>query len=148
MKKISVYLAGLGVAALAVTGCGKDSNPAQPSGSTTTTTTTTVTFAQLQRDIFTPSCESCHTDNGRSPAGNLNLKSGAAYPNLVSQASSAKSGATRVIPGNASGSYLVQKLEGASDIVGVRMPRNGPPYLSDAQVQLVRQWIAAGAPNN
>jgi len=28
------------------------------------------------------------------------------------------------------------------------MPRNGPPYLSDPQVQMIRDWIAAGALNN
>jgi hypothetical protein len=53
-----------------------------------------------------------------------------------------------VIAGNPSGSYLVQKLEGAPDIVGLRMPRNGPPFLTDAQVALIRQWIQNGAPNN
>ena len=59
-----------------------------------------------------------------------------------------KAGATLVIPGNPSGSYLVQKLEGAADIVGSRMPRNGPPFLSDAQVALIRLWIQNGALNN
>jgi len=54
----------------------------------------------------------------------------------------------RVIPGNAGGSYLIQKLEGAADIVGLRMPRNGPPFLTDAQVGLIRQWITDGARNN
>jgi len=28
------------------------------------------------------------------------------------------------------------------------MPRNGPPYLTDAQVALIRLWIQNGAPNN
>jgi hypothetical protein len=53
-----------------------------------------------------------------------------------------------VIAGNASGSYLIQKLEGASDIVGLRMPRNGPPFLTAAQIDLIRQWINNGAPAN
>jgi len=78
----------------------------------------------------------------------MNLKSGSAYASLVNVASSGKPGATRVIPGNPSGSYLIQKLEGAPDIVGLRMPRNGPPYLTDAQIALIRQWIQNGAPNN
>ena len=76
------------------------------------------------------------------------MKSGSAYSNLVGVSSTAKPGAIRVIAGNPSGSYLVQKLEGAADIVGLRMPRNGPPYLTDAQVALIRQWIQNGAPNN
>jgi hypothetical protein len=78
----------------------------------------------------------------------MNLKAGSAYASLVNVASSGKPGATRVIPGNPSGSYLIQKLEGAPDIVGLRMPRNGPPYLTDAQIALIRQWIQNGAPNN
>ena len=78
----------------------------------------------------------------------MNLKSGAAISNLLNVASQAKPGAIRVIPGNPSGSYLIQKLEGASDIVGLRMPRNGPPYLTTEQVALIRQWIQNGAPNN
>ncbi|HXI28216.1 MAG TPA: hypothetical protein VNG89_07335 [Vicinamibacterales bacterium] len=90
----------------------------------------------------------CHTDEGRTPSGGLNMKSGTAYSQLVSVASTGKAGAIRVIPGNPSGSYMIQKLEGAADIVGLRMPRNGPPYLTDAQVALIRQWIQNGAPNN
>jgi len=135
---------GFAVAALVATGCGKDS----PTTPTPTTTTTTASFATIQSTILTPACESCHTDVGRTAAGGLNLKPGAAYPNLVSQNSSAKSGAVRVIPGNAGGSYLIQKLEGAADIVGLRMPRNGRPFLTDAQVGLIRQWITDGARNN
>jgi mono/diheme cytochrome c family protein len=109
----------------------------------------TVTFSQqIQAQILTPTCVPCHTDDGRTPSGGLNLKQGSSYANFVGVASTGKPGATRVIAGNPSGSYLVQKLEGASDIVGLRMPRNGPPYLTDAEVALIRQWIQNGAPNN
>ena len=133
-------LAVLGVAA----GCGKDSSPTAPSQATAT-----VSFAQqIQTGILTPGCTSCHTDDGRTPSGGLNLRAGVSYAGLVGVASSAKAGATRVIAGNPSGSYLVQKLEGAADIVGLRMPRNGPPFLTDAQVALIRLWIQNGAPNN
>ena len=130
-------------AALMVAGCGKDS-PTTP-----TPTPTGPTFSQqVQAQILTPACVSCHTDDGRTPAAGLNLKSGSAYAALVGVASSQKTGATRVIASNPSGSYLVQKLEGASDIVGLRMPRNGPPFLTTEQVALIRLWIQNGAPNN
>lgn len=102
----------------------------------------------IQTQIFDVSCAGCHTDNGRSPAAGMNLRAGSAFTNLVNVASSGLPSAVRVIPGNANGSYLVQKLEGAPGIVGLRMPRNGPPYLTDAQVKMVRDWITAGAPNN
>ena len=125
-------------------GCGS-SSPTTP----TPTPTPTVSFAtQIQAQILNPACTACHTDEGRTPTGGLNLKSGTAFSQLVGVASSGKPGAVRVIAGNPSGSYLIQKLEGAADIVGLRMPRNGPPYLTDAQVALIRQWIQNGAPNN
>ena len=126
-------------------GCGSDS----PSAPSNNTTNTTVRFSQqIQAEILTPACTACHTDDGRTPSAGLNLKSGSAYANLVGVASSGKPGAIRVIAGNPSGSYMVQKLEGAPDIVGLRMPRNGPPYLTDAQVALIRLWIQNGALNN
>ena len=109
---------------------------------------TAPTLAQIQTQIFDPICTACHTDVGRSPSAGLNLKAGSAFTQLVGVASSNNPGAVRVIPGNASGSYLVQKLEGAAGIVGLRMPRNGPPFLTDAQITIIRDWITAGAPNN
>jgi len=127
------------------TACGSSSTPTSPSSAAAPT----VNFSQqIQTAILTPSCVGCHTDEGRTPAGGLNLKSGSAHSSLVGVASTGKPGAVRVIPANPSGSYLVQKLEGAPDIVGLRMPRNGPPYLTDAQIALIRQWIQNGAPNN
>jgi mono/diheme cytochrome c family protein len=133
------------VVASIATACGSSSTPTTPSPAAAPT----VSFSQrIQAEILTPSCTLCHTDEGRTPAGGLNLKSGSAHSNLVGVASTGKPGAVRVIAGNPSGSYLVQKLEGAPDIVGLRMPRNGPPFLTDAQVALIRQWIQNGAPNN
>jgi hypothetical protein len=63
-------------------------------------------------------------------------------------ASNGKPGAVRVIPGDPENSYLVQKLEGHSGIVGQRMPRTGGPYLTEGQMQIIRRWIARGAPND
>jgi hypothetical protein len=51
------------------------------------------------------------------------------------------------MPGNPDQSYLYKKITGAPDIVGSRMPLAGGP-LSAADIDLVRQWIQAGAPNN
>ena len=129
-------------------GCGS-SSPTSATSATATPTPSAVSFAvQIQAQILTPACVSCHTDEGRNPSGGLNLKPGAAYAALVGVASTGKAGAVRVIASNPGGSYLVQKIEGAADIVGVRMPRNGPPYLTDAQIALIRLWIQSGAPNN
>jgi mono/diheme cytochrome c family protein len=131
-----------------VVGC--SSSPSSPSTTNPAPTPASgPTFSvQVQAQILTPACVPCHTDEGRTPSGGLNMKPGSAYASLINVASTGKAGAVRVIPGNPSGSYLIQKLEGAADIVGLRMPRNGPPYLTDAQVALIRQWIQNGAPNN
>ena len=48
-----------------------------------------------------------------------------------------------VVPGD-SNSILVTKLKGTAGF-GLRMPRNGPPFLSDSEIQVVVQWIMNGA---
>ncbi len=130
------------LAAMAAGACG--SSPTTP----TTPASTAPTLTQIQTQIFDPGCATCHTDVGRTPSAGLNLKAGSAFAQLVGVSSVALPGAVRVIAGNANSSYLVQKLEGAAGIVGLRMPRNGPPYLTDAQVKMIRDWITAGALNN
>ena len=50
----------------------------------------------------------------------------------------------RVNPGSRDNSYLIRKLEGSAT-VGARMPLGGP-FLDDATIAVIRQWIAAGAP--
>ena len=111
------------------------------------------TFAAIQRDVFEAAdssgrraCTACHTDVGRTPAAGLNLTHDVAYSQIVNVVS-ARKGAVRIVPGNPDGSYLVQKIEGRSDIVGVRMPINGP-YLTDGQVLILRRWIEQGAQRN
>ncbi len=49
-----------------------------------------------------------------------------------------------IVPGKPDESGLVQKLRGIYPY-GTRMPKNGPPYWSDAEVKLVSDWIAEGA---
>ena len=44
-------------------------------------------------------------------------------------------------------SVIVQKLSLAPPF-GARMPYNGPPYFTAAELTLVRDWIAEGARNN
>lgn len=113
------------------------------------------TFSSIQSQILSNSdssgrraCVLCHTDVGRTPAAGLNLREGQAYAALVGRPSARKPGATFVIPGDPDNSYLVQKLEGHADIVGVRMPIGGPPYLTEGQMLVIRRWIQEGAGNN
>ncbi len=113
------------------------------------------TFSSVQRNIFESAdsagrvaCIGCHTSTGRTPSGGLNLNHDVAYEQLVNLASRGKPTAVRVVPGNPDASYLVQKVEGASGIVGRRMPFSGAPFLTDGQILILRRWIAIGAPRN
>jgi hypothetical protein len=90
-------------------------------------------------------CVLCHS--GPTPAGRLNL-SGDPYSVLVNKPSSFKPGAILVVPGDPESSYLYQKLVGAAGIAGQRMPRNGPPFLTDGQIEVIERWIEEGAKNN
>jgi hypothetical protein len=114
----------------------------------------TPSFSSIQTEIFETtdlagrtSCVTCHTDQGRTPAGNLNLRADP-YSALVNKTSSGKPGAVLVVPGNPEASYLLEKLEGGSSIAGLRMPRNGPPFLTDGQIAVIRRWIEIGAPRD
>ena len=113
------------------------------------------TFSSIQRDIFEATdstgrqpCTNCHTDQGRNPSGQLNLRHDLAHSRLVNSNSVAKPGAVLVRPGDPDGSYLVAKLEGHSDIVGLRMPRPAGPFLSGGQMMIIRRWVELGAAND
>jgi mono/diheme cytochrome c family protein len=116
------------------------------------TPTLTPTLSSIQRDIFQagdvsgrPSCASCHNPNGGAfRAVGLDLSTEGTYDSLVGAASRQKPGAVRVVPGDPARSYLVQKVEGAADISGVRMPIRGP-YLTDGQIAIIKRWIELGA---
>ena len=113
------------------------------------------TFSSIQQEIFNTTdssgrlaCISCHTDNGRTPAGGLLLLDGRSYQALVGQASRFKAGAVLVVPGDPDASYVIHKLEGAADIAGTRMPRGTGPFLTSGQMQIIRRWIELGAKND
>ena len=98
-------------------------------------------FTSIQSHVFTPICSVCHA-GGAAPQG-LRLDAGNSYALLVGVSSSEVPTVKRVEPGQPDNSYLIQKLEGHA-AVGARMPFGGP-YLDDASIAIIRQWISAGA---
>jgi hypothetical protein len=72
----------------------------------------------------------------------LRLDAANSYANLVGVAS-VETGIPRVAPGDANGSYIIQKLEGTAR-VGERMPAGLPP-LPQSDINVIRQWIGDGA---
>lgn len=99
-------------------------------------------FKKIQDTIFTPACVGCHAGAG-APRG-LRLDEGNSYALLVGVASAEVPALQRVKAGDAENSYLVHKIEGRA-AVGGRMPLGGPP-LPQADIDLIKQWIVAGAP--
>lgn len=98
-------------------------------------------FTVIQNTIFTPVCTVCHA-GAQAPQG-LRLDSGNSYAMLVDVSSAEVPELRRVAPGDPGNSYLVQKIEGRA-AVGELMPLGGPS-LTTEQIDLIRQWIAAGA---
>lgn len=86
--------------------------------------------------VFGRHCVICHSDNGRyeSPPEGLRLSS---LDHILR-------GGERlaVLPGNAQASEIIRRVEGYSD---PRMPLDGPPWLSEEETQLLRDWIDGGA---
>ncbi|MBM3311568.1 MAG: hypothetical protein FJY80_08680 [Candidatus Aminicenantes bacterium] len=136
------FLTGLGLAAAlaAATVC----KTASSSGPSDTPKDDPSFTADIQA-IFTSSCalSSCHS--GGAPAGGLSLAAGQSYASLVNVASSGEPNRIRVIPNDATNSYLVVKLEGRQTI-GTKMPQGGS--LSATALQNIKNWINKGAKNN
>jgi len=128
------------VGPLAVACSDADSDPAQP-----------VSFANdirplMNRGATDPTghgCITCHYSNQPShlctDITGLDMATlGALRRGGVTSAS------TIVIPGKPCESALVQKLQG-DYFTGLQMPKDGPPFWSQQQIQLVIDWIAEGA---
>lgn len=114
-------------------------------------------FSSIQANIFEagdssgrPACTNCHTNVGRTPAGNLNLLRDVAYDQLVNRASVQRAGASLVAPNNPTASYLMDKLLATPNapIVGLRMPRGTTSFLTDGQILVIKRWIETGAARN
>ena len=92
-------------------------------------------------NLFEPRCAGCHTEfSGLGFQADSKLN---AYNSLVNQAALYCDGETRVIPGNAQDSYLIEKLEGRMDC-GSQMPLGDQP-LDQETIDVVREWIDTGA---
>lgn len=76
-------------------------------------------------------CQMCHAD----------WETGGLYQHLMT---SSVGKYALVVPGDADGSLLVQKVDGSTPPLGAPMPLVFD-YLDDAELQTVRAWIEAGA---
>jgi len=86
--------------------------------------------------IFATRCAKCHTENGLmgpAPEG-FRLTS---YAATVAAADR-----VRVVPGSPSASELIRRIRGQAK---PRMPFDGPPYLTEAEILSIEKWVADGA---
>jgi len=128
-------------AAVALDDAGGDGGATQPGRCSDSSPITSVSFARDIRPLFakSPGGCSCHASNA---TGGFNLGS---YESL--RRGGTIGGTQIIVPGKPCESVLFQKL-GLAPPFGARMPYNGPPFYSAAELGLVRDWIAEGAANN
>jgi hypothetical protein len=145
--------ADTGTATATVTGSPPATSTPTDTPSPSPTPTATPTFSQfeeIQTTIFNTTCTDafCHDTQGMT--GGLVLVAGQSYGNLVNvrpqNQAALQAGLLRVDPGHPENSFIIVKLEGPTDPAeGSQMPFGKTP-LSAAQIQLISDWIAAGAP--
>jgi mono/diheme cytochrome c family protein len=95
------------------------------------------TFEHVQ-PILLKRCVKCHKENGKMgpPPEGLRLDS---YAKVIA-------GGERlvIVPGKPGLSELIRRIEGKAL---PRMPFDGPPWLDEEDLQLLRQWVQQGACN-
>lgn len=114
-----------------------------------------VSFLDDLMPILAGTCgvEGCHAqpplDDPAYPdgeaAGGLVMDSVIAFANLVNVPSTERPELDRIEPFDPERSYLIKKLRGDADILGGRMPQDGPPYLSPEMIDMFIRWVEAGA---
>ena len=104
------------------------------------------TLTRVQNEIFTPTCAliGCHDNIGRQ--SQMVLTPDRSFLEIVNVPSVEMPSLPRIQPADTIHSYLYRKVTGAG-ITGDRMPQSLPP-LTDAQINLIRNWIRRGAPND
>ena len=122
-------------------GCSDEgSSPTNPGGGDSPPAT--VSYATDIQPIWDRACTGCHGQNGN---GGLDLRAPGSRDRLVDVTAQNYSPAIRVVPGDPDNSVLYDKLTGGGRFGGA-MPPGG--LLPAADRELVRRWIADGAPDD
>ncbi len=98
--------------------------------------TAQIDYSNDIQPIFTGSCNSCHS------AGQNSFNSSSYSAVMASTSPSNRYDSKHVIPNNAQGSPLVDKIEESPEF-GSRMPQGG--QLSTDEIDKIKQWINEGA---
>jgi hypothetical protein len=128
--------------------CGNACAPGQTCASGKCTCgSASVSFSAGVQGTLATNCASIGCHAGVMPKEGLDLSVGKSYANLVNVAASECASRKRVVPGNPSSSYLLQKLLGVNLCSGSQMPKAGSS-LPASDLQAISDWICEGAPNN
>jgi len=133
--------AGIAAMLLALAACGGgggDEGPPPPTG-------LQPTLASIQANVFTPTCAvmGCHT--GPMAMLGLRLDANFSASSLINVPSFYGTGLVRLVPGDSDNSFLIQKLEGTTNLGG-QMPLNGNA-LQQVTIQVIREWIESCSTN-
>lgn len=127
MRKTFLFIYGIFI--LVIPSCDKDSGPyivksnaLQP----------TISFSKDIQSIFNNRCIKCHNETHQS----LNLKPCCSWERL-------NDGYVDTM--NPTNSIIYKRLMG---ILTPQMPKDGPPYLPQSDIDNILQWIKEGAKNN
>lgn len=104
-------------------------------------------YAAAVLPVLKAACAAAACHGGSAPQEGLNLSERTSYTSIVGKPSREEPRLLLVTPGDPANSYLLLKVQGAPGIVGARMPLTGR-LLSPDQIEAIRDWIAAGAPND
>jgi hypothetical protein len=119
----------------------------------------TKTLTGFTQDVWTEiinnsmRCTKCHMPGGQEIVPFFMDTAPTAYANLVNQDAACVGlppNTKRVVPSSSATSFMYQKISMSPPPCGDRMPRDGPitGFLSNAEIQTIRDWIEEGALNN
>jgi len=120
---------------LTLQACYKDVGPVEPE----LQIPSEVSYSRDVQPIFDAYCVSCHPSSG-----NLDLRRGYSYNNIVNVPASGYPGIL-VVPNDPEASVLYKKID-KSGVYGANMPIGRP--LSTTDITIIRTWIEQGAPDN
>lgn len=96
----------------------------------------------------TDGCISTQCHDSVMPQQGLDLTASKAYADIVNVTASQCSSEKLISPGSPNTSYLITKLVGSGTcFTGTKMPKTEAAFTA-AQIQLFRDWVTNGAPNN
>lgn len=101
----------------------------------TTQAASCIDYASVVQPIFNARCVQCHA--GPGAPRNLHLDS---YAGVIAGGLTGN----EVVACQAPSSLLFKKISMDAPPIGVRMPADGPPYLTTAQIGAIQQWITEG----